>query len=159
MQFTVGVSLSNTERIATLPHFPSDIDIVQHQWAEGSHQDFRMCQDVVHAICISTSEWLMSHNLYISTTGVLCWTGDLFWCFALKCLAYHLIIFYHSVVVLLGYSFYLQIIVVAYHEFHTYSKTLQVVVSSKYWLINSTCIKADKQGHSKPQSDASAHIF
>ena len=25
---------------------PSDIDVVQDQWSEGSHQDFKMCQNV-----------------------------------------------------------------------------------------------------------------
>ena len=45
----MGASLRNTEHTdftTTLPHSPSDIDVV---WAEGSHQDFRVCQNVVQS--------------------------------------------------------------------------------------------------------------
>ena len=31
----------------TLPHSPSDINVMQNQWAVGLHQDFRVCQNIV----------------------------------------------------------------------------------------------------------------
>ena len=45
----MGASRSNTEHTdftTTLPHSPSDIDAVR---AEGSHQDFRVCQNAVQS--------------------------------------------------------------------------------------------------------------
>ena len=41
--------------------------IVHKQEREGSHQDFRVHQIVV----LSALERLMSHNMYVATTGVL----------------------------------------------------------------------------------------
>ena len=56
--FTITVQLisypvmvhSSTKHIdvtITLQNSPSDSDVAQNQWAEGSHTDFRMCQIVV----------------------------------------------------------------------------------------------------------------
>ena len=46
----MGMSLSNTEHTdftTTLPHSRSDIKII---WAEGSHQDFGVFQNVVQPV-------------------------------------------------------------------------------------------------------------
>ena len=45
----MGASLRSTEHTdftTTLPPSPSDTDFV---WAEGSYQDFRVCQNVVQS--------------------------------------------------------------------------------------------------------------
>ena len=52
----MGASLSNTghtDFTTTLPHSPSDTDVL---WAEGPHQDFRVCQNVVQ----STLEYMVT---------------------------------------------------------------------------------------------------
>ena len=47
----------HTNFTIALPHFPIDIDFVQNQRAQGSHQDFRVCQNVM----LSTLQWSMAH--------------------------------------------------------------------------------------------------
>ena len=84
----------------TLPHSPSDIEVVR---AEGSHQDFRVCQN------IAQSALELMH-------GYTAWTVDMLEQFALyyKMPSSQLTYFYSYVMVVV----YKQT-VIAYHEFHT----------------------------------------